>query len=171
MSKTRKRTYGHRDITICLDAELGSERDALIANKRKSPDEAKRLKQIEEEMRESLLTIRVVGVPRAQYAKIQGAHPGKPGTMQAFNPDTFFSDFIYKTGFEVEDDGNLSKLSEWNRSEWDEIADGLTDGEYTDLASAVFDLNKTRPDTGFLSRGSASTEPSSPISEQPEPGE
>lgn len=170
--KNRTRTYPYKDVTICLDAALVSERDALmvkVGKGRKSPEVAKQIHDLEARMRESLLTVRVTGVPRAEYSKIQRAHPGKTAT-QAFNPDTFFTDFVYKTGFEVDGD-EVTRLSEWDRSEWDEIADGLTDVEFTELATAVHETNVQRVETGFLSRGSGQTEPSSQNSGQLEPGE
>lgn len=173
MAKNRTRTYPHRDVTICLDGERGGERDDLLGKKREggrlTPDEAKRLKQLEAEMRDSLLTVRIPGVPRSEYLKIQRAHPAK-NPIQAFDPDTFFYDFAYKKGFEV-DGEEVTPLSEWKRAEWDDITEGLTEGEWNDLAQAVHDMNVKRLDTGFLSRGSGATEPSSPSSEQPEPGE
>lgn len=168
MSKNRTRTYPHVDVTICLDAALAAEREGLLAQR--GPVAAKQLKALEESMRDSLLTVRVMGVPRGEYMKIQRAHPGQT-PLQAFNPDTFFYDVIYKTGFEVEADGTLTRLADWKRSEWDEITDGLTEGEWNDLAQAVHNVNVNRVETGFLSRGSAQTEPSTPTSEQPEPGE
>ena len=169
--KNRTRTYPHQDVTICLDAGLAAERDALLqkVKGRKSPADVKAVKDLEDRMRDSLLTIRVVGVPRVEYAKVQRAHPGKT-PLQAFDPDTFFMDFIYKTGFEVDGD-EVSKLSEWNRSEWDEITEGLTDGEWSDLCQAVHDTNVERVSTGFLSVSSGQTEPSTPNSGQPDPGE
>jgi hypothetical protein len=169
--KNRTRTYPHRDVTICLDAGLAAERDALMVRVkgRKSPADAKAVKELEDRMRDSLLTIRVTGVPRLEYAKVQRAHPSK-NPLQSFDPDTFFMDFIYKTGFEVDGD-EVTRLSEWNRSEWDEIADGLTDAEFTALATAVHETNVERVETGFLSVSSAQTGHSTQTSEQPEPGE
>lgn len=169
MSKNRTRTFPHRDVTICLDGAASADREMLLAKQRRTPAEAKQLKEIEARMKDSLLTIRVVGVSRAEYAKIQRAHPGT-SPMQAFNPDTFFYDFIYKTGFEVDGD-EVTPLSSWNRSEWDAITADLTEGEWNDLAQAVHDMNVKRVETGFLSRGSVTTEPSTPTSEQPDPGE
>lgn len=158
--KNRKRTYPHKDVTICLDAGLAAERDALMASigARRSPAEVKAVKELEDRMRDSLLTIRVVGVPRLEYAKIQRAHPGK-SQGQAFDPETFFMDFIYKTGFEVDGD-EVSKLSDWERSEWDEVAGGLTEGEFTELATAVHICNIERVNTAFLSSSSGLTEDS-----------
>ena len=167
--KNRKRTYGFRDVTLCTDAALGAERDALIAKNRRSPVEAKRLADLEKEMRESLITIRVSGVPRMDYSKLQRPFISANGELDF---DRFFTDFIFKTGFEVEADGTVTKLSDgWSRSEWDEFSEGLTDAEYSDLANAVAAMNKTRMETGFLSRGSTATEPSSPTSELLETGE
>jgi hypothetical protein len=170
--KNRTRTYPHKDVTICLDGAAAAERDALmvkVGKGRRSPEVAKQIRDLEDRLRESLLTIRVTGVPRAEYDKIQRAHPGKTA-VQAFNPDTFFTDFVYKTGFEVDGD-EITRLSEWDRHEWDEIADGLTDAEFTAVATAVHEMNVQRVETGFLSRGSVQTEPSSQNSEQPESGE
>lgn len=168
MSKKRTRTYLHRDVTICLDAGLSLERDELLG--KRGPQAKKQLLELEERMRDSLLTIRVVGVPRPEYVAIQRAHPPK-SALEAFNPDTFFTDFVYKTASEVEADGSLSKLSEWPRRDWDEIADGLTQGEFYALAKAIEETNVGRVDTRPLLRGSVSTEPSSPNSEQPASGE
>lgn len=167
MSKKIKRTYPHKDVTLCLDAGLAAERDALM--KQRGPQAKKHLAELEARMRDSLITIRVCGVSRAEYRKIQQAHPSKTAT-QAFDPDTFFLDFIYKTGYEVDGD-EVTKLSTWDRADWDEIADGLTEGEWSDLAVAVHETNATKVETGFLSRGSVSTEPSVPNSEPPATGE
>lgn len=170
---SKKRTFPHRDVTLCLDAALAAERDALMARissaDRKSPADAKALSDIEERMRESIVTIRVCGVPYATYLKIQNAHPRREGRMEAFNPETFYSDFIYKTGFEV-DGGEPKKLSEIPRREWDEFVENLTTAEIEALARVVEETNGQRVETAFLSLGSGSTEPSSQNSGQPESG-
>jgi len=171
-SKLSKRTFPTQDVTICLDAALGTERDALIAKARRSPADAKALKKLEDEMRDSLVTIRVTGVPYVEFLKIQRSHPGRKGVdFTGFNTETFWGDFIYKTASVVEDDGSLSRLSEMPRKEWDEFSEGLTAADLDALAIAVDATNNKRVATDFLSRGSASTEPSSPTFEPLEPGE
>ena len=165
----KTRTYPTEDVTICLDAALSAERDRLTGER--GPDAAKRIKELEERMRDSLITIRVTGVPYAEYLKIQHTHPARSGRYEPFNKETFYPDFVYKTGYEVEADGSLSKLSENPRKVWDEIASGFTVAELVALMQAVDRVNETRAETGFLSRGSALTEPSSPTFEPPERGE
>lgn len=172
-SKRGKRSFPYTDITLCLDAALAAERDSLmreIAKSKVAPSVKKRLNEIENQMRDSLLTVRVTGVPYPEYMKIQRAHPKRNGIPEVFNPETFYSDFVYKTGYEV-DGENLTKLSDQPRKDWDEIVGELTTGEMTVLANAVESNNGRPVETGFLSQGSASTEPSPQTSEPLEPGE
>lgn len=155
--KLGKRTFPTRDVTICLDAALGAERDALMSVR--GPQAKKQLAELEERMRDSLVTIRVTGVPVGLYVKLQGMHPRRDGRAEVFNPETFYPDFVYRTASIVEGD-ELEKLSELPRAQWDEFAENLTTAELNALAQAVHDTNTEKVETGFLSRGSATTEPS-----------
>ncbi len=167
--KLSKRTFPTQDVTICLDAALGAERDALMTQR--GPAAAKRLKALEEKMRDSLVTIRVTGVPYGEYLKVQRQHPGRKGIdFTGFNTETFWGDFIYKTASIVDGD-DVQKLTDVPRKQWDELVDGLTAADLDALAIAVDATNSKRVETGFLSIGSASTEPSSPTSEPLETGE
>jgi len=164
----KKRTYRFTDVEVCLDAALSSERDALMVDK--GPAVAKRIKEIESQMRDSIVTLRISGVPYQKYLQVQRAHPARKGRVEAFDPETFYPDFVYKHGAEVEGE-TVTPLSESPRSQWDEFVSGFTTAEINAIASAVEETNGRRADTGFLSRGSAATEPSSPTSEPPETGE
>lgn len=181
--KISKRTFPTKDVVLCLDAALAAERDALVADlaqARKSgegrlassPVEklTKQINELEERMRDSLVTIRVAGLPFAEYNKIMRAHPPRKGKQEAYNVETFFPDVVYKSGSLVEGD-EVTKLSESPRTEWDALVEVLTDKEFDTLVEGVIATNRTMQEVGFLARGSATTAASSEISESPEPSE
>lgn len=178
--KKNKRTYPTKDVTICLDAALSAERDRLMARQAQPSDDrvrsgkasiAKEIAALEDRMRDSLLTIRVTGTDYATYNSVQFAHKPRKGRMEAFNPTTFFTDIVYKTSYEVDGD-ELVALRDQPRGDWDEIANGLTDAEFTELANAVIATNGVRAATGFLDRNASGTTPdSSETSGSPETSE
>lgn len=188
--KIAKRTFPTLEVPICLDAALSAEYDSAVASvdrlskaqrlaaeagssRARNPELASARKTADEvkaRMRESTLVVRVVGVPFAEYNKIQRAHPGRKGHAEAFNPYTFFGDFLYKTATWREPDGEWEPISATAREQWDKLVDNLTDGEYEQLANAVHALNK-RPQTAAFLVDSASTRTSDETSESPETSE
>lgn len=181
--KISKRTFPTKDVVLCLDAALAAERDALVvelAQARKSSEGrlasspvtalTKKINALEEQMRDSLVTIRVTGMPFAEYNKVMRAHPPRKGKQEAYNVETFFPDIVYKSGALVEGD-QVTKLADSPRSEWDALVDVLTDKEFDVLVESVIATNRTLQEVGFLARGSATTDASSGTSDSPETSE
>lgn len=180
--KLAKRTFPTRDVKLCLDAGLVAERDAVMAQIRQTqgPDARvrsgagvlqKRAAELEEQMRESLITIRVTGLPYALYNKIMRNHPPRKGKAEAFNPESFYSDLVYKSSSLVEGE-TLQPLTEVPRAEWDQLIESLTDGEFDILAGAALEVNRERGrQIGFFETDSGTTPTSSETSESPDPSE
>jgi hypothetical protein len=181
--KISKRTFPTKDVVLCLDAALGAERDAALAElaEARSRDSGRlasnttaplvqKVNEIEDRLRDSLITIRVVGLPFAEYNKIMRAHPPRKGKQEAYNVETFFPDVVYKSGSLVEGD-EVTKLTDSDRKEWDALVDLLTDKEFDVLVDAVLATNRTLQEVGFLGRGSATTTDSSETSASPETSE
>jgi hypothetical protein len=169
--KISKRTFPTRDVVLCLDAALSAERDAAIAevtrlsqvqekareagsSRMRNPELAaaqKKVAELEERMRDSLVTIRVTGVKYAEYNSIQFAHKPRKGHNEAYNPISFFPDLVYKSSYEI-DGETVTKLTDTPRSAWDALVEELTDAEFTELANAVIAVNGIKAGTGFLDR-------------------
>jgi hypothetical protein len=183
--KISKRTFPTRDVTVCLDGQLSQEREKALAavaeaNERKSDRLASdgglkaalaKVAELEAAMRDSLVTIRVVGVPFALYNKIQHAHPPRKGHPEGFNPLTFFTDAIYESSLLIEADADPVPLTDTPRKDWDAFVDSLTDAEFSQLARAVTDVNNTGREFGFLGRISETIPDSSETSDSPETSE
>lgn len=174
--KLQHRTFPTKDVTLCLDAALSAERDAAMAELVKArEDDAKRLAgnaarpiqkridDIEERMRDSLVTLRVTGLPFAEYNKCVHANPPRKGKQEAFNPTTFFLYVARKSAKYIDDSG----AHDISPEEWEQIEAGLTDGEHDTLANAVIEVNRTQglQGVGFLGRASGTTPDSSETSD------
>lgn len=154
-----KRTFPSRTVTICLDAALSAEKDRLMRQRFAAGDKippalAKAFKDLDARMADSLLTIKVVGVPFAEYHKIQMAHPARKNVNEMYNPLTFYPEAVYKTGFLVEGDEE-TPLRDSPRREWDELVSALTSAEMIALTEAVDDVNGNRVNPDFMRAGSA----------------
>jgi hypothetical protein len=180
--KLQHRTFPTKDVVLCLDAALSAERDAAMAELVKANDPAtrrlagnggrevqKRIDAIEDRMRESLVTLRITGLPFAEYNKCVHANPPRKGKQETFNPVTFFLYVARKSATYVEGDEALPISDE----DWAALEGALTDGEHDNLANAVIEVNRTQglQGVGFLGRASATTTDSSETSAQPEPSE
>lgn len=169
--KIGKRTFPTRDVVLCLGAGMSAERElalAEVARLTREQDDAreagssrmrnpqlaaarKKVANLEDRMRDSMVTIRVTGLPYAEYNSIQFAHKPRKGHNEAYNPISFFPDVVYKSSFEVDGD-EVTKLSDTPRSAWDALVEGMTDAEFTELANAVIAVNGIKAGTGFLER-------------------
>lgn len=181
--KLQHRTFPTKDVTLCLDAALSAERDAAMAElvEARSQDSGrlagnaarpiqKRIDEIESRMRDSLVTLRITGLPFAEYNKCVHANPPRKGRQETFNPTTFFLYVARKSSEYIDEAGAAHPIT---GEEWDQIEAGLTDGEHDNLANAVIEVNRTQglQGVGFLGRASATTQGSSETSASPEPSE
>lgn len=181
--KLAHRTFPTKDVTLCLDAALSSERDAAMAElvKARQTDSGrlasntagriqKQINEIEARMRDSLVTLRIVGLPFAEYNKCVHANPPRKGKQESFNPTTFFLYVARKSAKYIDENGDPQDISS---EDWEALEASLTDGEHDNLANAVIEVNRTQglQGVGFLGRASATTRDSSEISEPPAPSE
>jgi hypothetical protein len=164
--KLQHRTFPTKDVTLCLDAALSAERDAAMAELVKAKDAdsgrlagngtgaiQKRITEIESRMRDSLVTLRITGLPFADYNKAVHANPPRKGRQETFNPTTFFLYVARKSTQYIDEAGAAHDIT---GEEWDRIESGLTDGEHDNLATAVIEVNRTQglQGVGFLGRAS-----------------
>lgn len=181
--RLNNRKFPTKDITLCLDGELSQQRDSALAEFAQAKQRAserltgggtaeiqKRIDAIEDQMRDSLVTIRITGLPFAEYNKCIQACPPRRGKQEMFNASTFFLHTARRSSQYLDGDGTPQPITS---EEWDQIEAALTDGEHDQIASAVIDVNRTQGLTGvgFLGRASATTPDSSETSASPEPTE
>ncbi|QJU54333.1 hypothetical protein SCB71_14400 [Herbiconiux sp. KACC 21604] len=192
-----KRKTASTDVSLCLDGELATQREAAVAELiqaakhvdqvRKNPGAdqrsvgspiraaekeyeaaSERLAAIEEEMRDASVTLRIRAVPFADYNLFQTRNRPRPGKDELYNPLTFFLYVARRSAVYVDAEGEEHKIDE---HEWDKFEKDLSDGEHEKLAQAIVEVNRSRglQGTAFLSRSSASTPSSSETSEPPAP--
>jgi hypothetical protein len=175
--KLQHRTFPTKDVTLCLDAALSAERDAAMAELAKQQQDSrlasgkgaiqKRITEIESRMRDSLVTLRITGLPFAEYNKAVHANPPRKGRQETFNPTTFFLYVARKSTQYIDEAGEAHDIT---GEEWDRIESGLTDGEHDNLATAVIEVNRTQglQGVGFLGRASEKITGSPETSGSPE---
>lgn len=143
-SKLKKRKPEHIDLVFCLDRpllkELESARlaDARDQEGRLVSGKSARVKELEKQIADASVTIRITGMPWGEYNELQSAHPPVEGSGTAFNPETFFAAAAKATAEEVTGKSTVPVPDE----DWDEFVEGLTDGEFERLAGAVMQVNR-----------------------------
>lgn len=178
--KLKNASLPYRDVRLCINGELASERERLEAEilakrarrgDRLSGDGAvaalrKQLDDVEARIREETITIRLTSVGFRKYNEYRHANPPAKGQQGVFNPATFFLYVARRSGEYVEGD----TVSPINPAQWDQIEAGLTDAEHEKLAAAVVAVNRDDSLRGidFLESGSGETRTSSETSDSPE---
>lgn len=175
--KILNRTFPQKDVTLCLDAGLAVEREQIVTELAKARADTrlagntakvqKLIADIESRMTESLVTLRITGLPFAEYNKALQANPPRKGRNEDFNASTFFLYVARRSAKLVEGD----TLSDISAEEWDALESALTDGEHDAIASAVIEVNRTKTGNAFLGRVSGVNRSSSETSEPQETSE
>lgn len=167
-AKTDKATFRYRDVTVMLDGEKAIERDALveaITNAKDAPDlrlgedpaaEArKKLDALEEEMRDSLVTIRVRALQTDKWNAICAANPPREGVVldkpKGYNIIEVTKAAVEAGGHMIED----GKTEPIEADEWPEFWESLSGGDFDRFWFAVYGLNETDGWLGvdFLKKG------------------
>jgi len=167
-AKTDKATFRYRDVTVMLDGEKAIERDALVKaiteavdapDLRLGEDPAavarKKLDALEEEMRDSLVTIRVRALPTDKWNAICAAHPARDGVAidkpKGYNIIEVTKSAVEAGGHLVED----GKTEPVEAGEWPDFWANLSGGDFDRFWFAVYGLNEQDGWLGvdFLKKG------------------
>jgi len=196
-AKLEKAQFAYRDLNFCLDGRLNKLRDKALAelsaatgraaatDERKDPDARlssnpvaaakKKLDQIEEQMKDLLVTIRFTAVNNGVWQKLIIQNPPRKGNAVdqglGFNTQTFFDRVCRETGKLVEeidldnpDDATLEPISD---SQWDKLSESFTAGDWDRVDMTLIELNQRdgQKDVGHFVRASKETRDSEPTSD------
>lgn len=167
-----------KDVSICLDPELLESRDAILNSSRRRPDvqddrmvtpapseeDQQRLAQIERDIKDASITLRIRGVDRVTYNKWLLACPPRKGVdAVGFNPTTFYMHAAKNSAVYVDESGAEHEIS---ADEWSTIDKRLSDGEHDRIAKAVTHVNRAvgLVDVSFFGIASETTRDSFGIS-------
>lgn len=185
LSRLETRKMPFEDVRICLDLNLLGARDEAIAAVARavrqsassdarmagvgaSQNEAQqRLAELEAEIRDASITLRITGVDRKEYNAWMMACPPRKGKVgESYNPTIFFMLAAKNSATYVDEAGVAHEITP---EEWKHIDDTVTDGEHDRLAQAVINVNRTAgaQSIDFLDSGSATTRDSFGISASP----
>lgn len=153
-----KITRPERDVRLVLDAALQAEweaAEAALVEARNAPPPtmmaevppavaaAERVRDVEARMAGSVASFRLRAMRRADWAALIARHPaGDDPEDKAFGAarEPFFADAIPASIVGVTRDGEPVDFDP--DTEWEDLADEMTDRQYTEFANAVFLLNR-----------------------------
>lgn len=163
------------DASICLRGDLRAKWESLNteleqAESRESlkltgtPSEAKALREeldaLEDEMRDSTLTLTFQGIGRKAWRELEAKHSPREGDevdrFYGFNSDTLFDEAIPA----------CLKAPEIEAAKFLELLGKLTAAQYEKLAVTVLNLNRQDVDVPLSRRASRSTKASGKTSKQ-----
>ena len=189
LNRLEQRVMPHKDVPICLDLNLITERNEALsrleaahrASRREGEErmvgrapavaEARAaLDDIDSRIRDASIVIRITGVDRATYNGFFLACPPRKAMHDAFLSSKFFMHVARNTGTYVDESGAEHEIT---IAEWNVIDEKITDGEHDRLAQAVLAVNREAgaADLGFLGAASETTRDSFGTSASPAPSE
>lgn len=167
-NKTDKATFRYRDVTVMLDGEKAAERDALIEliSEAQEPGDArlgkdpvaearKKLKALEDEMREALVTVRVRALDTDKWNALTAKFPAREGVAiderKQYNIVEVTKAAVEATGFLFED----GKTESVESDEWPAFWKSLSGGDFDRFWIAAYTLNEQDGWMGvdFLKKG------------------
>lgn len=174
-----------KTVQICLDANLQAEWEAAeraLTDARKSvagdarmvgeggvlTEAAQKVRDLEEQMAASTLTVRLRALRRADWVGLLSGHP--PTEEQAdrafgANRETFFAAAIPASIVGAEQHGEPVDFDV--DEDWPDLADGMTDFQYNKFAQAVLELNRSDVSVPFSVAASRTIRQSPKLSERP----
>lgn len=173
-SRLDARIMPHKDVPICLDLDLLDQRDEAMKaiSPRKAVqddryvqpnvDASARVAEIEAQIRDASITLRIKGVDRLTYNAWMMQCPPRKGKQELFNSSTFFMHAAKRSAVYLDGDEEHEITDE----EWATIDKILTDGEHDRIAQAVLHVNRAvgAVDVGFFVNASETTRDSFGIS-------
>lgn len=169
-------TFPFKDVTVCLNRALAAERDRLmgelaaVQSENRMRKDTKALREqidaVTARMQDSLVTVRITGVPYAEYQRWLNANPPRKGKQELFNVDTFFT-YAAKRSASIVDGEVVEQITP---EEWDLLDEKLINSDFNAIAAAVLEVNNQGV-PGFLLTASARTAASPVTSESHSPQE
>lgn len=180
MAITIKRAEG--TIEFCTDLQLRgdwetAQAELIAAQSNRSQrlvdgnlaEAAAKVTELETQMSESVLLFRLRAVPRKQWQETVAAHPPRDDNdsdqSMGVNISTFFDALLSTPGtiVSVNEKATGEAVDFDPATEWQQLADDMTDGQYGEFATKVFELNRqsvARPFSVAASRATAASEKS-----------
>lgn len=146
-TKLKQRKPEHVDLVFCMDRPLAKELEHARSEARADSEQkdgaysggkSERVKELEKQVAEASVTIRLSSMPWSEYNELMTLHPPREGHDEQFNSSTFFEAVAKASAVEVTAKSTVPIPDE----DWAEFVDGLTDGEYDRLAGAVVQVNR-----------------------------
>ena len=154
-----KITRPEKIVNLCTDAALQAEweqaNEALINAPREVQDDrlnggnstatlARAVQDVEQRMLASTVKFRLRGLRRSEWSERVAANAPREGNdddkARGYNTDTFYDDVISRSIVEVTQDGEPVDFDPL--TEWEPLADEMTDRQYAQFAEAVWNLNR-----------------------------
>lgn len=103
-------------------------------------------------MRDQLAVFTIRGLPRSDWKALEMANPPRQGVesdakIYGFNIDAVVEAALPKSIVRVEQNGERVDFD--TATDWEPLADAMTDSQYDDFATAVLQVNRGRNDLPF----------------------
>lgn len=165
-SRIKNRKTPHKDVPICLDLDLLTQRDeALRASTARRPNvqddrlvtpaaqKSAHVADLERQIAENSITLRIKGVDRSTYNQWIVECPPRKGKQETYNPETFFIHAAKNSAVYVDENRVEEEIDD---EDWETIDKFLTDGEHDRIAQAVVYVNRSVGAVDVSSFGNAS---------------
>lgn len=169
-----QRKMPHKDVPICLDLDLLEQRDEAMTRVRPSRVEDDRMvsasssakarvAELEEQIREASITLRIKGVDRLTYNRWLVECPPRKGKQEPYDSTKFFMHAAKNSAVYLDDTGAEVAI---DPEDWATIDKMITDGEHDRIAKAVIHVNRSAGavDVSFFVNASETTRDSSETS-------
>lgn len=150
------------DAKAELERARTEENDQRLGNP-EIADAARKVQALEAQMRASVLTFRLRGLPRKQYQELGEEHPPDQEVPQdkamGVHVASFF-DALAKASIYAVNDAEGNPVDFDAAAEWDELADEMTDGQWKEFVDELLRLNRSVTEAPFSRTASLLTRPS-----------
>ncbi|MET9339279.1 hypothetical protein [Nonomuraea sp. NPDC003804] len=109
-------------------------RDSLAGTSAAGVAAARRVQELEAEMADHTISIRLRALPHKRFSDLQAEHPGREGKEEAWNPATFGVALLAECA--VEPAMNVGQAGQ--------LVDRLTHGQWDDLFTTLWAMNRSK---------------------------
>lgn len=150
-SRLENRKMASKDVRICLDPNLLAQRDEAMKAITPPPgqdgrmaqsakDARTRVTEIEQQIRDASIILRVRGVGYTTYSRWMAECPPRKGRQESYDASKFFMHAAKNSALYVDEDGTEQEIT---AEEWEELDKRITDGEHDRIAQAVVYVNRS----------------------------